>query len=716
MCPEDKVIYLDAAKGAARVTLQSAFEQFRLLAIRRLPAALAHMLDTADDTLFDRAERAESNQDQTSFFSAMRIVRLKRKELEEGFQRELLAGFRGLAPAASRAEELDDANLSLIDNEALEESIAIDSMIGKARSRNSTALTHLQMRLDHLAGARKIDADRNPIDPQQITRAFTKAAEILDIDISARLIFYKLFDKGVLGQLDEFYDEANQALVELGVLPNLKTPRVRNTSPAPKRPETPGAAPVTTTAASSASAPAHDAVFETLHQLLSTQKYGGNPAAASAPVGPQASAVDVVSALSRLQRDAEAAEPFDSEEDFKRLLAQMLRQGSGKAIGRAEDDTIDIVGMLFDAILGDPQLPASIKALIARLQIPVLKVALLDRSFFGSSEHPARKLINEMAQAALGWVEPAHLERDPLYRQIDAVVSRVLTEFDQNVDLFDNLLQDFLIFMEEERERARLIEERTRQAAEGKAKVDGAKARVENEIRQRIGGRPVPAVVQSLLDEAWSKVLFISYLKEGDNGEAWQRQLAVVDRLLWSIEPKATPAERKNLLVEIPGLLHDLREGLNGILFNPFEMTKLFKALEGEHIRCLAASGGAARAPQAEPAPAVVEPAPAAVVEEPVDDELAEYLGRLQDVAIGTWFEFVMANGNKVRAKLSARLSGGRRLIFVNRAGFKMADKALEDMARDLQRGSAQILDDNLLFDKALETVIANLRDLRAGQ
>ncbi|WP_181919301.1 DUF1631 family protein [Alkalilimnicola ehrlichii] len=435
----------------------------------------------------------------------------------------------------------------------------------------------------------------------------------------------------------------------------------------------------------------------------------------------------MIGALSMLQR-----QQGDADVDLKPVLAQTLQRQSGevRALGRPEDDTIDIVEMLFDAILDDPHLARSIKALIGRLQIPVIKVALLDRAFFGKRKHPARALINELAQAALGWSEPTHVERDPLYRQVEYTVDRILREFSDDIGLFEELLQEFRQFCAEERERTRLIEERTRQAAEGKAKVDVAKSLVDSELHVRLGMHNPPEVVKVLLKEAWAKVLFITCLREGGDSDVFQRQLEVVDRLLWSLEPKATAEERKELLGEIPGLLHDLREGLNGILYNPFEMARLFKALETEHVRCLTASGQPGSGAVADSA-ATIRPAPEedkptagadteAVVDEAEpslpDSQTSENLQRLRDVTIGTWFEFVHDNGSRVRAKLSAKLNEGERLIFVNRAGFKMADRTLPEMAADLETERAFILDDNMLFDKALEAVVSNLRDMRADR
>ena len=734
MTSDHKVVFLNQSKSVDRG--QRLLDDMERFARERLTAQLRVALDSLDDTLFQRTEQEEHADTANMYFDAMRQVRLQRQAVEADFLRRMSADIRGLTGRQPEPSAEGPLVLSLVGHDELETNIAVEGMVNKARSRFGDGIEHLRQRVSALLGLRAIGDEDHPFDPQQIAKAFASAAESMEMDIRVQLMMLKLFDKHVMSELGEVYDELNGMLARAGVLPELKTATMARPKPKPAPSSSPAvAAPI---AAEDGHPDAGGAEFaELLHQLLASRKYGGAPSAHDVPRGPVASLGDVVSALSALQRDGEFAAPQTravSEADLKALLVQALQRvssGDSKGIGRSEDDTIDIVGMLFDVILSDPQLPISIKALIGRLQIPVLKVALLDKAFFSSRKHPARQLINELAQAAVGWVEPAHLERDPFYRKVDYVVERVLSDFDDNVELFHELLSEFLAFVEEERERIRLIEARTRQAAEGKVKVDSAKARVDREIVERLSAVNAPEMVHTLLRDAWSKVLFITLLKEGEESDPWRRQLAVVDRLLWSVQPKTSAAERKELLVEIPGLLHELREGLNSILFNPFEMTKLFKALEAEHIRCLAVASvemvlPGQEAPEPRPVPmAEAPPTPVPVVEMPLaapepelplSDELAEYVVQLQEMPVGTWLEFVQANGNRMRAKLSARLNEGRRLIFVNRAGFKLADKQIEELAGELEARKAVILDDNLLFDKALETVIGNLRDLRAGQ
>ncbi len=115
--------------------------------------------------------------------------------------------------------------------------------------------------------------------------------------------------------------------------------------------------------------------------------------------------------------------------------------------------TIELVAMLFDFVFETRDLPDGIKALLARLQIPVLKAAMLDGAFFAKKSHPARLLINALAQAGLGW-SPAMGQEDPLYKKIDEIVHKILDGFTDNLAIFDELRDDLERYLAEEEKAA----------------------------------------------------------------------------------------------------------------------------------------------------------------------------------------------------------------------------------------------------------------------
>ncbi len=201
--------------------------QVRDKAALQLKQALQALFDNADDTLFEMADRATSNLEQNAFFEAMRDLRLKRKSIERVYLQKVFEEFSALNQVQSgkSVPTLDTVSfdsLSLVQNEELEESVAVDAMVARVMSRDATALAHLSTRLNTLVG-RKVDEKSNPLAPRPLTAAFLDACQGLGVEIKVKLIILKLFEKYVLAHCDQLYAEANQILVAAGVLPELKS-------------------------------------------------------------------------------------------------------------------------------------------------------------------------------------------------------------------------------------------------------------------------------------------------------------------------------------------------------------------------------------------------------------------------------------------------------------------------------------------------------------
>jgi hypothetical protein len=480
--------------------------------------------------------------------------------------------------------------------------------------------------------------------------------------------------------------------------------------------------------------------------------------------------------------------------DFRSLLNNRLAEGDCKAdYAEMDADVINLVSMFFEFILDDKQLQPTMKALIARLQIPILKVALLDRSFFNKGGHPARKLLNEMARVGIGWNEPAEGKKDRLKDKIEEIVQRVLSEFDQDVSMFAELLQDFSNFVDVEQRRGQLVEQRTKDSEKGKVASELAKVAAQDSLNESMRGQIVPDFMMELLRDGWSSVMVLHFLKEGSDGEGWLQASTLVDELLWSINPHSEERDaRTKLLKMIPSLMKRLRTGLKEVSFDDSRAKPLLKALEDAHVKSLQrlqseqlssieevspsvaelmqveevqpevaalaaseeslldddavadllrstaeleqefdAKRASAEVPEVEPAAesqtipeatehkeeqdheeivlisAEPEPEQAAI------DQSDPFVQQVEKFAVGCWFEF--QNDSKTeRCKLAAVIKATGKYIFVNRSGIKVAEKTKMGLAVEMRRGSVQILNDGLLFDRALESIITNLRGKNA--
>ena len=97
-------------------------------------------------------------------------------------------------------------------------------------------------------------------------------------------------------------------------------------------------------------------------------------------------------------------------------------------------------------------MPDPIKVLIGRLQIPILKVAILDSSFFNHKKHPARQLLDSISKASLGWSDDQQLE-DILIKKLEKIVDFLLLEFDQDIAIFEQALDEFQQFLKDENDK-----------------------------------------------------------------------------------------------------------------------------------------------------------------------------------------------------------------------------------------------------------------------
>lgn len=720
----------------------------------QLRHAMQALFDNADDTLFEMADRAANNAEQSAYFEAMRDLRLKRKGIERGFLQKVFESFANLNQyEIGRAPALDTVsyeNLTLVQNDELEESVALDAMVAKVMSRDGVALTHLTTRFNTLV-SRKVEDKNNPLGPRQLCEAFLEACRGLGVEIKVKLIILKLFEKYVLADAEHLYAEANQTLIALGVLPELKSVPLRR--PPQRTLANQGAAPAGGATAEAGEQTAgqymdadSQAAFAALRDLLSQVRGSAAPTRSMPADAVPISSNDLMRLLSHLQSHlpAQTIDEVDVRQHLDHLLTRVSsKSGRSRVVGQVDEDVINLVSMLFEFILDDRTLPDSLKALIGRMQIPMLKVAVLDKTFFSRGSHPARRLLNEIASAALGWAEQSDGQRDHLYQKIEQVVMRLLNDFVDDPAIFSELLDEFISFTGDERRRSDLLEQRTRDAEEGRARAELARQDVEGVLNERLLGRTLPEVVVRLLQEAWSQVLLLTCLKHGTRSSEWEAALATMDDLIWSVEPHEDPDSRLRLLEMVPQLLKSLREGLASAAFDPFSTGEFFSRLEGLHVQAFQRYKQVEEAPlldldddlpllddplEAPLAPVATQPAMVAVLEEIVlaspeparavepeeafaDDD--ESLRKVDELRVGSWVEIQEDAEHKLRCKLAAVIRPSGRYIFVNRTGMKVLEKTRMSLAVEFRRNAVRLLDDALLFDRALESVIGNLRRLK---
>ncbi len=425
------------------------------------------------------------------------------------------------------------------------------------------------------------------------------------------------------------------------------------------------------------------------------------------------------------------------------LLDQATKfHGSDKAhVTGADEDTIDLVGMLFEFILQDRNLPPQMQALLGRLQIPFLKVAILDKHLFAQKSHPARQLLDAMAQACIGWSEES--DRDHrLYDKVKNTVEALLKDFDDDLTVFDRTRKDFETFLEGNKKRADLAEQRAAEATRGREKLHAARRQAAKEVLQRVDGRDLPEIVHSVLTRPWANYLVLTLLRQGEDSNEWRHALRFADEFAWSAEPKVTDADRTRLKGLLPALEKGLRHGLATVAYHENDVKQLMIELNAFYRTLLhgdsaptstvALPSGAAAANEAGGFEIVGKAvATAAAVESPIEEVVLreeeeesaeanyadddECLKQAREMKVGTWVEFTDSNsGNKERAKLSWISPISSKYLFVNRKGLKVSDKTVFALAAEIRRSQAVILEEVPLFDRALDAIVERLKAAHA--
>ncbi|RDS84559.1 DUF1631 domain-containing protein [Dyella monticola] len=735
----------------------------RNIASRRLQQYVGNMFEHVDDALFDLAEKAENNAAQMHYFDGMREVRKRRPVIERGFlaqvSRELndfASGTRSSAGSSGTSTPVPGSvELSLVADNELEESLALTSMIGKNETRLSRELFAVNQRLSVICGGTRIEDATNPVGPALLAQAFRQAMRELSADMRVKLIIYKLFDRYVMASLEELYQETNAELMRAGVLPQLRHEVVRNTSGG------------TGTAAGSAAASAVDVsaplptddseasaeLLQTLRTLFSARRAHPTVPLSAMTAGPLPTANELIGALSVLQSQAAMVpmapvpaaatmSTLDIAEQVLHLKEQLFTQlGSLRGqrpgqIATIDEDTIDLVGMLFEFILEDRNLPPQMQVLLARLQIPYLKAAILDRKLFAHRQHPARRLLDGLADAAKSWSEES--DRDGrLHDTIKAIVERLLQEFDDDMTIFDRLSAELQQFQETNRRRAELAEQRVAESTRGREKLEQARRRAAREILNRLGDHSVPPLVHGVLSRAWANYLVLTILRKGEESNEFREALRFVDAFIASTKPARTPEARRELLQLLPGIERALRKGLANVAFQDADIEKLLAQL---HIYYRQQLGEAPPAPEqaqlvdAAPAPLPIpesiqpltetiadledEAAHAEPAEEAMPADVRDELERVKALRPGTWLEFSSEEGHFERAKLSWVSPMSGRYLFVNRRGLKVADYSPYELAVVMAEARARVLASNALFDRAMDAIVDRLshEETRPGE
>jgi hypothetical protein len=377
--------------------------------------------------------------------------------------------------------------------------------------------------------------------------------------------------------------------------------------------------------------------------------------------------------------------------------------------------TVDALAEVFDYVFADRAIPMQLKIVIGRLQIPVLKAAMIDRDFFLTPEHPARKLIDALAAASVAWI-PDRGEDDPLYLRIEATVRRVLTEFDDDLNLFGVLLAQFNTFLLETEQRAQVQIEPAADLEQKNEALEMALAHADEVIHQCIGGLPPTEPLQPFLlpflAHQWREVMARAWLKTAETPADWDHALRTMDQVIWSVQPKAGAEERAKLVALLPDLVRNLNGSLDAIHWDGEERASFTRLLIATHMKAIRGTRSASAQPDSGPGELEVKAGRDAL--KALDDRRARpaliadgFEQAAQALARGQWFDFVDDKGAVRHYRLAWVSPQRTRLLFTNRDGFEAFVRSEREVAGLLREGRLAAINQEPIVSRAIDQIMA---------
>ncbi|MDH5835521.1 DUF1631 domain-containing protein [Luteimonas kalidii] len=721
---------------------------------------LGAMLNEFEEELFRLADQARNPGMESGYMQTLRTFRLNRSDLIPRFILELEAAVAALRtpPAPSPAPGAGGGGggsvaqprfgtLSLVDEAVMDEGTVLREIASRQESRANLALHLLGQRFGVLAATPAFDSERMPLGPQALCRAMRGAAQALDIEHDSRLLLYRIFDRHVMAGYWRVLDRLDELLDREGILSGLTYVPVRIRPSAQSREQGEPAAAAADPAAPGSPAPSRSgsggqgrAVYraadpqrphtgwmgepieeldedervasEQLQHLLNSRREllgklrPGRKARSGTVIGTD----DVFAALGHLQAQplSVAGAPQTLADVKQSLLAQARqRRGVHAELSPRDNDTFELLGMLFGNLDEEIRAEAPAAALLKRLQVPLLRVALNDSGFFVRSRHPARQLLNTVAESAARWLDEADFDPQFLV-PLQHAVNHVVEKYDGDLEVFTASNEQLQTHLQAQVRKAELLEKRHTEAARGKEKLEVAKLRAAQVMADLIGDQRLPRFTRALLNQAWADVLTLTLLRQGEESEGWTRQLDVTRRIVDACSRDDAPRD--------PDLVGHIEAALAQVGYHGDEAGVIAQRLTSSRAdededdpasRTELAMKLKARTRLGEDADRKKPQLPPRTPEEQARYE------QLKVLPFGTWIEFTTnQQGDVVRRRLSWFSPITDRALFVNQRGQRVGEQSLDSVARMLASGQAKIVTAGhaRLVDRAWQAAMHALR------
>ncbi len=681
---------------------------------------LTHQAEAMESTLLAMADRSPLIDTRNSYYGAQGILNKQANELLSACKDAYCQGFSKFTLGRDKPVALELSELSLVGDQDFEITLAVDKATSRLRFNCAEELVALDARIAHLMARPSLSENDNPLGPRALCEALLDGIDRMKVSQDIKIVLLNQFNLVLTTELAGIYQSINRYLVNHAVLPDLKAGtknRAQNQA---------SAAPAS--GAATAQSSAGGDMFNLFEQLAGGSGgsgiggTGGHAGGTSAGRG----GFNLLDSLSQLQLGAMRLPgggsfelPLLEAASIQNVLRALQQSPVMQSASPLDAVLVDAVAMLFDVVFEEAAIPDRLKAQIARLQIPVLKAAMLDRNFFSEQNHPVRRMLDAIATLSV------HLpENDAGNARLDAIsqiVSRVLENFEQDIAVFDSAAAELEAM-------GSTLEETLEETVDVGLQQDIAQIKqaeraelapviVHDFINRALNDQPVAEAVREFLRRDWARLLTMDYIEEGEQGAHFSSSIETMRELVWSILPKADMDARLMLVRILPGLLKRLREGTAKMNFPAKLADRFFATLVILHANAVRPNTQPVPLPEITPAEVIAEvaavqqfeaaAATAAPTEVDAQPEPAApdfddlYSLRARSLNKGDWVEFHYEDGTIRWARLGWVSGVKNTYLFSDQDGLNSFSIGLQRLADKLRKGEAVLVERKSITESA---------------
>lgn len=587
-------------------------------------------MQDADKDIVESLGRARSGPDQ----AALNSVRFFLRQEGNVFLRRIDTLYRGYLERAYQTmyvdlrrdmRKLSIDELSLIDDEVVNHQIEVGRLTERMRDANEESIGRLNVIVARLHGDTDARERENPFRPYLLARALYEAIRETAGDEAKTRVLFQHLANALIQHLPGYYAAIREVFESSGVRGDFLAQRSR----AAHNQRYFGAPPDTRSSGSAnadakvlpalermlaamtgqpvketeSAVPEKGVSTPELHEMIRKMLAPSKPFGAAAPAELTkntaaryaASLNPLVVALARLQKEEaeKGVAPADSAPDAISLREQLNLQNASVA----ERMTVDVVSMLFEFILDDEQIPADLRRQLARMQIPLVKAAVLQPDMLQDDRHPARRLLNRMSTAGAG-VDMDTPAGKALLGAVEHVIQKVLLEFDTDATVFSAALDQFESFLANHLRQDDKDTRRGIDAVEAAERFSVLLSNATDALCEAIMPLNVDKRVSDCVIQVWPHVLVHAALRDADKGlhhghadSLYQRYHAVLPELVWSVQEKTDPQQRAALIRMLPTLVKRLRTALQMIQLPEEESKRIMDQMVEMHTAVLRSNG-----------------------------------------------------------------------------------------------------------------------------